>query len=130
MLPRVRFSRTTLLLSTLIVTAVLFFAFSGDTERHEPRQKLHVKVGKVGSAKARAAVPRAEGDRIQQRDTKSPQVPIAIEGLSYDTDGLVHGFNKVYRAVTKAGGNIQHDQHPIIELMERGRRRWEGLLKR
>jgi hypothetical protein len=139
MMPRVRLTRLTLLLSTLVVTAFLFFTFSDS----DARSALH-----VDRLRAPGLVTTARSDeQHRQRDPQpnpnaapnaapaadrwhKPQVPIISESLTYAADGLVHGMHKIHRALVKSGHSIQDEQHPITELMERGRRRWEGLLKR
>ncbi len=47
--------------------------------------------------------------------------------LDYAADGLVKGFDGVHLSSKRAGVRATH---PIDELRERGRRRWDALLRR
>lgn len=135
MLPRVRLTRTTLMLSTLVVTVILFLTFcdsrpslSIDNLPTPARHITNVRTAKKKKPQ-QEHVPHPEAQPVPDR-WHTPQMPVISESLDYAPDGLVRGMHKIYRALKKTGHAIQDEQHPISELVERGRRRWEGLLKR
>jgi hypothetical protein len=136
-------SRTTLLLASAIVSALLFFTFSESSARsllHVDRDRNPERisglpwkplVGKpVAAGRAGAnGNGNSNGNDARRRGSK-PQVPIIAESLRYDADGLVRDFGKVVDATIRAGFKVRDEVHPISQLLQRGKRRWDGLLKR
>lgn len=129
-MPRLRTSRTALLLSTLLVTVALVYTF---------REREYIS----GLAQHSFTYPK---DGLQLRDQEpfavSPigsaalndpvltpvQEAVVDQALKWDADGIVRGWDKINVDLAKVG---QADKavHPILELHERGKKRWESLLK-
>lgn len=51
------------------------------------------------------------------------------KGLTYGADGVVRGWEALHKQYIKADRG-RDEQHPIEQLVYRGKRRWEQLLKR
>lgn len=51
------------------------------------------------------------------------------KGLTYGADGIVRGWERLHKQFGRAGRE-RDEQHPIEQLIYRGKRRWEALLKR
>lgn len=50
-------------------------------------------------------------------------------GLQYGADGTVRGWENLHKQFVRASRE-REEQHPVQQLVTRGKRRWEAMLKR
>lgn len=130
-MPRFRVTRSTLLLATLMVLAALFFFFT-DSTSHTLSPAATTRIAEQQDSSGQRVLAHNNGV-APGHDNRAAQIAqveeIMAEGYRYNPDGIVTGWDRVHRRLRK-NGLLAQERHPIIELMDRGRRRWEALLKR
>lgn len=136
--PRLRMARFTVVLSCLLISSILIYALS------HPSDPLGTSWNPPPGASRQIAIHRAQTDdglaldptldpelaELELEDTQTSFEPAM--SLTYDTDGLVKGWNEVHADAVKRArpGRVNAPMHPIYELIDRGQRRWDGLLRR
>lgn len=121
-----RAARIAVLLALVIALTSLYLLFVLADTYAQP-------IAVVPLAKPPAQLPIAE-DYKKAKEAVREQVlfkaNLAIsKGLTYDSDGIVRGWEKLHKQYIKANRE-RDEQHPIEQLISRGKRRWEQLLKR
>jgi len=116
-MPRHSFSRATCFLCALGILTIIFF-LSNTTPSSIPELPPVIQ----------------EQSRWYDPLNVSPRFRV---GLIYAQDGFVKGWDSLHDMVERDLPLRQRteirrlrESHPILELVERGRRRWEGLLAR
>ncbi|KAK4687168.1 hypothetical protein P7C73_g2946, partial [Tremellales sp. Uapishka_1] len=134
-MPRFRASRPTIFLAVLLLLAASFVFFSPhhDRDSFDPSFLADSTVGHL---------PNLEGVRHPESwwsyfapTTAESGVPI---GLEYGSDGLVRGWDQteslldspVLSKSDKKKLKAVIEKHPILELIDRAKKRWENLLAR
>ncbi|WVQ80599.1 hypothetical protein IAT38_002704 [Cryptococcus sp. DSM 104549] len=137
-MPRLRASRFTFILATLVILASSFYFLSSrpdyDLAFGSPDRRQHTQHS------GNSPLDHGRPHRAVLSQWWSPSPPASdgtpSAGLHFTPDGLVRGWDAVY-ALVKAGGLKRKEKkklqavletHPILELMERGHERWEELL--
>lgn len=119
-------ARNAVLLAIVLALTSLYLLFVLVDDYAEP---LPIKV----VARTPAQLPIAQ-DYQRAKEAVREQVlfkaNLAIsKGLTYGSDGIVRGWERLHKQFGKAGRE-RDEQHPIEQLIYRGKRRWEALLKR
>lgn len=124
---RLRLSRSTVLLSTVLVTffLIVYLSDSGRGTRHPTSQ--------TSKRSPRGVVDELDDYDDDRQHTFKWNIfkpdPIIAKGLTYSADGLVHGWDKIHAALVRSK-SATADKHPIRELMKDGRKRYDSMLKR
>ncbi|WVF69398.1 hypothetical protein IAT40_004175 [Kwoniella sp. CBS 6097] len=133
-MPRLRVTRSTfaVAIAGLLIVSILLLSSESTYDLHFDNDPGHAPRKLTALDKVRAQH-KALGDLFAPSDPSLPQ------GLEYNSDGLVRGWDRIYDVLKKGEGLNKKDKkkmkalmstHPIIELMEAGEEKWRGLLER
>ncbi|WVR06184.1 hypothetical protein IAU60_003214 [Kwoniella sp. DSM 27419] len=129
-MPRVRATRSTVVLAVIGVLILSFWLLSTESAYDQAyADDLQAKTGLGSSLRNQQ---KALGQWLSPTDPTLPQ------GLEFNNDGLVRGWDRVHELL-KSGELKKKDRsrlqkvmnvHPIIQLMKRGEEQWKSLLER
>ncbi|WWD18275.1 hypothetical protein CI109_102725 [Kwoniella shandongensis] len=131
-MPRLRVSRTNFALAIVALLFISFFLLS------EPSYDLDFDDNLDASERGSSPLDTVRSHHKAINQWLSQSDPSVPRGLQYTNDGLVRGWDSVHQLLKK-GGLKKKDKnrlkrvtetHPIIELMEQGKKRWDELLER
>ncbi|KAK8858385.1 hypothetical protein IAR55_002612 [Kwoniella newhampshirensis] len=132
-MPRVKASRSTFALAVVALLFISFFLLS------EPSYDLNFDEDLIGEREHGSSPldtvrtgQKAINQWLSATDLSLPR------GLQFTSDGLVRGWDAVHELLKKGGlkkkdkNRFQRvmEKHPILELMEQGKKRWDDLLAR
>lgn len=126
-------ARATSILTAAVVTIFLVYLFILD----QPPSAAQVRRTSLRAELVRGGVSEVAGAGDAGRQ-QLPFVPPPVKQypptdpipeLAYEEDGLVRGWETRLGAMSESGRRASAD-HPILDLMERGRQRWDSLLAR
>lgn len=138
--PRIRLTRVTLLTALLSLAGLYYFLFSSPADLPEELLQSSIYHPKPTGDEGAVGKARKAGGRWARKVVGGFGGKDEVIGLAYGDDGLVRGWDTAHDLLKRSAGIIPkrerkrvkevRDRHPIEELMERGKERWEGLLAR
>lgn len=126
-MPRYKMTRAVRLLALVVVTVIAFHFLSSG-----PRTTVNSSESETGASTGTA-------DRWLSYLSGQQGANSAGFGLDYGSDGLTRGWDGIHDKLERASHVKRKEKaqlekiaerHPIEELIERGRARWEGLIQR
>ncbi|WWC88904.1 uncharacterized protein L201_003819 [Kwoniella dendrophila CBS 6074] len=138
-MPRLRVTRTTIILGIVGLLFVSFFLLSPS-----PEYDLNFDDGDYsesssgGGGGGGGALDKVRDHKKALNEWLADSDPRLPRGLEYTKDGYVRGWEKIH-SILKKGGLKKKDQkrlksmmelHPILDLMKQGEDKWNNLLER